>query len=251
MNFLQAVALGFIQGLTEFLPVSSSGHLVLGQKLFGILKPPILFDVMVHIGTLLSVLFYFKKRFLKINFRLLFLIFTASVPAGIVGLFLNNFIEEIFNSSLLVGFSLLFTAFLLLLTKNLKKQGFGFEKLAVLSAFVVGIFQSLAILPGISRSGSTIVGSRMVGLKRSSAFLFSFYIAVPAMLGALVLQLPGISKNMAEFNFALIGMFISFFVGLLALKILEKVLLKGKLFYFAYYCLGLGLLVVLGNLLAF
>ncbi len=247
MNLLSAVILAVIQGLTEFLPVSSSGHLVLGQKLLGFSSPPILFDVMLHMGTLAAVLLYFYKRFIKLKIKLIILIIIGSVPAGIVGVFLNNFIEEIFNSLILVGVCLLATGLFLLSTKLIKKNGIDFSSLNWKKALVIGFAQAVAILPGISRSGSTIVAGRWQGLKREAAFLFSFYLAVPAMLGALILQLPDIADNLQEFKLGMVGLVVSFVTGIMSLWLLEKTVLRGKLYYFGFYCLGLGLLVLIGE----
>jgi len=246
MNYIEAVALGILQGLTEFLPVSSSGHLVIGQKLIGLSQPPILFDILVHLGTLLSVVVYFKNRFLKLKAKIILLIIIGTIPAGLVGLFLNHYIERIFDSLAGVGFSLLITSILLFSTKFIKDKFKQFNKLNWKNALFIGCFQALAILPGVSRSGSTIVAGLSQGLSRKNAFIFSFYLAVPAILGALVLQIPDIADlDSQSLNLGLIGTLTAFIFGLLSIKILEKVVYKGKLYYFAAYCLILGLLVLL------
>jgi len=247
VTLFKAVFLGIVQGLTEFLPVSSSGHLVIGQKLLGFKQPPVFFDVLVHLGTLAAVLFFFWSEFKKINLTKIWLVAGGTIPALIVGLLLNNYTETIFNSLTLVGVCLLVTAVLLFSTRKMKKEKLDFSQLKFSQAFIIGCFQALAILPGISRSGSTVVAGLGQGLKRRSAFAFSFYLAVPAMIGALVLQLPQICANSGQLELGLVGMLTAAFSGFLSLKMLEKTVLKGKLFYFAFYCLFLGLIVLLGS----
>lgn len=244
MSVWQSLFLGLLQGLTEFLPISSSGHLVLGQKFFG-LKPPIFFDILVHFGTLLAIIFYFFQEFNKLKSKkFLSLLIVGSLPAGIIGLFLREKLEMIFDSYLVVGFSFLIAALLLFSTRFLKNQTKDIDKIGFREAFLIGCFQALALLPGVSRSGATIVAGLTVGLKRKEAFSFSFFLAIPAILGALFLETfkKGIGEDPTV---GLIGMLAAFFSGLLALKILQKVIKKGKLFYFGFYCLFLGVLVLL------
>lgn len=246
MNSIQAVALGVLQGLTEFLPVSSSGHLVIGQKLFSLSKPPVFFDILVHIGTLLAVLIFFRKQFFKVSAKTVGLIFIGTIPAGLVGLFLDKYTEIIFNSLFSVGISLLITALLLFSTKFIKKSDKNFSQLKWIDALFIGCFQALAIFPGISRSGSTVVPGLWRGLERETSFAFSFYLAVPAILGALVLQIPEIFNNDNQLNMGLIGLITAAVSGFVSLKLFEKIVLKGKLFYFGMYCfiLGIGVLLV-------
>ncbi len=257
MSWFQVFFLSIVQGLTEFLPVSSSGHLVLFQKIFG-LEPPVLFDVFVHVGTLGAILFYFKRELKKLiegifkkenkSLYFLFLIVVGTIPAVIVGLLLEKRIEVIFDSFRLVGISLLITGLLLLLTNIFKDK---LKKGKVVSsnwkdALFIGIFQALAILPGISRSGATISAGLFRRFGRDLAFKFSFFLAIPAIIGALILQIPDlVSSSSYLINQALIGMVIAGIVGFFALKILRKVLVSSKLHIFAIYCLLLGVGVLL------
>jgi len=247
MRVSQAVFLGLVQGLTEFLPVSSSGHLVIGQKLLKLSHPPVLFDILVHCGTLLAIVFYFNKRLINFykNINNLKLIILGSIPAALLGLLLNDYLETTFNSLLLVGLSLLATAGLLFSTRLVKKTNKDKEQLKAKDSFIIGCFQALALLPGISRSGSTIVSGLFRGLKKESAFLFSFYLGAPAMIGALILQVPNFSENSNQLGMGLIGLITAMFSGLLSLKLLEKVVIKGKLSYFGIYCLILGVAVLI------
>ncbi len=252
MSYSQAFVLSLVQGLTEFLPISSSGHLVLLQKFFSIDKPPVFFDIMVHVGTLGAVLFYFKNQLIKIlnelvrgerkSIALLAKIVIGSIPAGIVGLFLNQQIETLFSSSDLVGGALLVTAILLFSTKLIKKLTKSIEELSPNDAFIVGLFQALAILPGVSRSGSTIVGSLWRGIDRRTAFQFSFYLAIPAILGALFFQIPDFfNGSITNLGQGLLGMIIAGLVGYGALRLLEIFLLKASLWIFGFYCVILGI----------
>lgn len=245
MSGAQATVLGIIQGLTEFLPLSSSGHLVIGQKLLGFSKPPIAFDIFIHLGTLLAVLVFFRNKFLKISGKVFWLILIGSIPAGLVGLFLNQYLEIIFNSLLGVGLSLLITAGLLFSTRLIKKTNKNLGQLKQRKAFFIGCFQALAIFPGISRSGSTVVSGLWQGLKREDSFTFSFYLAVPAMLGALMLQIPQLLNDNDQLTMGLIGLMTAFLTGFLSLRLLKKVVLKGKLHYFGFYCLILGMILLL------
>lgn len=248
MTYPQAIFLAIIQGLTEFLPISSSGHLVISQKLLG-LKPPILFDILVHVGTLGTIIIYFWKPLLKISKQTVSMVVIGTIPAAVAGLFLQRYIAQIFDSLRLVGMTLLITAGLLFSScqfKSLNKQKRLFKYLKWKDALFIGIFQALAILPGISRSGSTIVFGLWRGFDRETAFRFSFYLAIPAILGALVLkskELMAYSSN--EIAQGLIGMLIAGIVGYFALRILESILKQAKLFWFGIYCLILGIIILL------
>ena len=245
MSYPQAIFLAIIQGLTEFLPISSSGHLVIFQKLFG-LKPPVLFDILVHVGTLGAIIAYFLKPLLKISKHTLLLVIIGTIPAIVVGLFLQRYITQIFDSLKLVGVALLMTAGLLLVSKRFKLLNRRFKYLKWQDALFVGIFQVLAILPGVSRSGSTIVAGLARKLDRETAFRFSFYLAIPAILGALALQIPDLIDGQVNYlSQGILGMIIAGAVGYEALKILEKTLLGAKFWLFGIYCLVLGIVILL------
>jgi len=240
MTFFQAIFLAVIQGLTEFLPVSSSGHLVVFQKLFG-LEPPVIFDILVHVGSLFAILIYFNKKF-KLTKKTVLLIVIATLPATIVGLFLNEFLEVIFNSLKLVGLALLINSFLLFSGKYYKKGKKTISQLSWLDALVIGLFQAVAILPGVSRSGSTIIAGLWRKAESKTAFYFSFYLAVPAILGALFLQIPDMTKvSTVYLSQGILGMLIAGIVGYFSLSILENVLKSTKLWLFGIYCFLLGL----------
>ena len=258
MNFFQSISLAAVQGLTEFLPVSSSGHLVLLQKLFGIEKTPVFFDVLLHLGTLGAVLLFFKREifFLFENWKkkinLWLLLFIGTMPAAFFGLVLNPKIELIFNSLELVGLMWIVAGILLLSTKKLTakqtKKSEKLEEIKLSDSLVVGLFQAVALFPGISRSGSTIVGGLSRNFSPKLALLFSFLLSVPAIFGAAILELKKVELGEINIGISLTSMLIAGIVGYFSLKLLRKVLISEKFFYFGYYCLVLGVAVCLFSL---
>ncbi|MFZ5365976.1 MAG: undecaprenyl-diphosphate phosphatase [Patescibacteria group bacterium] len=252
----QVIILAAVQGLTEFLPVSSSGHLVILQNFFGLTKPPVLFDILLHVGTLGAIFFYFRKGLAQImsglaqkkkeSVDILWVVFLGTIPAALIGWFFEREIELAFNSFQAVGLAFLFTAGLLFSSSLVKNKNRQFNQLKWLDALLVGLFQAVAILPGVSRSGSTIVSGLWRGLSSEAAFIFSFYLAIPAILGALVLKSGDLLVySQTELIQGLGGMIIAGVVGFFALKILEKTLKGTKFFWFGVYCLVLGIIVLL------
>lgn len=244
MNLLSSIFLGVLQGLTEFLPVSSSGHLVIAQELIpNFTQEGVLFDVFLHAGTVLAVLYYFRKSILKLTPKYLLLLLIGTIPAGIVGLFFSTPIEILFGKVSVVGFALLFTAILNFLTDklNVKKQ-----KISIKSSLLIGLAQAVAIIPGISRSGSTIFTGTNLGLKREKAAEFSFLLSVPAIIGANILQFfkygPDGIGNMGVY---LVGFLAAFISGLMAINLVLKLLLSNRFRIFSVYCLVLGASVLL------
>lgn len=254
MTIFQAIFLALVQGVTEFLPVSSSGHLVLFQKIFRISDPPVFFDVLLHVGTLLAILtFFWKDLFsLVIDWKekkniWLFLI-TGTIPAATVGFFLNSRVGEIFNSLPLLGASWIFFGLLLLLSDKLKPKICDLkrkrDKVVVGDGLVVGSFQALALLPGISRSGATIIGGLWQKFSRETAFKMSFFLSIPAIIGATVLKMKDSHLEGIASKEALAAVGLSAIVGYFSLKLLRKTLLSNKFYYFGFYCLILGILVL-------
>lgn len=254
MTWWQTIFLAVIQGLTEFLPISSSGHLVLFQKFFN-LEAPVLFDILVHVGTLFSIVIFFRKELLKIlkglfgkekdDWRIFELLIVGTIPAVIVGLFLQKNINQIFNSLTLLAVFFLVTGLLLLSTLWLKsKNQKNFKKIGWLDALIVGLFQAVAIFPAISRSGATLVGGLLRKIDRQTAFQLSFFLAIPAILGALILQIPDLLNNSSNLTAqSLLGMFLAGLVGYFSLKFLKKVLLNSRLWLFSFYCFFLSILI--------
>jgi len=258
MSLSQSLLLAIVQGLTEFLPVSSSGHLVLLQKLFGIEKPPVFFDTLLHLGTLGAVLLFFKEEIFSLfdnwkkKIKLWRLIFFGTIPAAVFGLILSSKIELIFNSLKLFGLMWIVFGILLLSTKKLINKKSGkiekLEEIKLSDSLVVGFFQAFALFPGISRSGSTIFGGLSRNFSPKLALLFSFLLSVPAIIGAVILELKKVELGEINIGISLTSMLIAGFVGYFSLKMLKKVLESEKLFYFGFYCLFLGLIVLIFNL---
>ncbi|MCR2032266.1 undecaprenyl-diphosphatase UppP [Anaerofustis stercorihominis] len=275
MTTIQAIILGIVQGLTEFLPVSSSGHLVILQNFMGISEGSLEFAIVLHLGTLLAVViaYYesiwnmFKQFFLmladlitlkgpcfeKSKYRkYIVYILMASIPAGIVGVLFEDFISEKFGSIIIVGFTLLITGVLLVLGDALGKNNRGhIENVGAGKAFIIGIFQMFAITPGISRSGSTIVGGLLSGLKKEEAVEFSFLMSIPAVLGSLLLKIKDIISIGATTSFVplIIGFFCSLVIGYFSIVLLNNIVKKGKLYYFSIYCWIVGLALIIYQVL--
>ncbi|MBN1560226.1 undecaprenyl-diphosphate phosphatase [candidate division KSB1 bacterium] len=267
MDVGKAFLLGIVQGLTEFLPISSSGHLVLGKHLLGLHEQGIEFEVFVHFGTLLAVLTIFSKdighlfkAFFGIfsasfrekglrgyyqenaDFRLLIFLVVASVPAAILGLSLQDQIETAFSSPRFACSMLIITAVILFLTRFVRKTG---ESLTLRNTLMMGIAQAVAILPGISRSGATISTGLYQKVDGPEAARFSFLLAVPAVLGATAIKSvelveSGVGGDM--FMQLAVGMIAAYIAGFLAIESLLAIVGRGKLYWFAPYCLLVGVL---------
>ena len=247
MNFLDALILGILQGITEFLPVSSSGHLVLGQKLLGINVPGNAFEVILHIGTLMSILVVFWPDIHRllggINDphvrRYIFNLVLGTTPAIIVGLSLKDQVALMFDNAHSVALALIITGILLIFSKwFLNKK----SDLTLVKGFCIGFAQALAIIPGISRSGVTICAGLMIGLSTEEAARFSFLLAIPAIAGAGLLTAIDIDKISIGMDVMAVGLLSSFLVGLVALKWLLNLLKTGKFYWFGVYCLLVGII---------
>lgn len=273
MEIYQAIILGVLQGLTEFLPVSSSGHLVLGQLYFGITESALAFDISVHMGTLAAVLVvYFsdiramlaavfacigrvfsgKPADIRGDKHLVFIlmILVGSVPTALIGLFLKQFEHVLFASSLLVGCMLITTGFILWTSRRFFQTDTAASPLDVKRAVLIGVGQGLAVMPGISRSGTTIAFGMFAGLDRTTAAKFSFLMSVPAIVGAELLSLRESFAMGQHIDSAMIwGTLAAFITGLAALKLLLKLVHTGKFHIFAPYCWLAGILALLSNLL--
>lgn len=238
MSLIQTLVLAFVQGVTEFLPISSDGHLNLVQHLFGF-APSLTFDIFLHLATFFSVLFFFRNR-IKYFFSNLPFIIVGSIPVIIVGFFFKDHLSTIFEAPRLLPFFFLITAAYALATKFIKKQD---KNITYLSALIIGTFQALALLPGVSRSGGTIFSALLMGLSPLNAFNFSFSLFIPASAGAILLELKDIlSPSILTLN-NLIAFVLAFFVGIVALRFLEKILSSHKFWYFGIYTLILSLLL--------
>lgn len=251
-DYLQAVLLGIVQGIAEFLPISSSGHLVICGALWHELtgqtasaEEDMALNVALHLGTLFSILWVYRRDLwaLASNGRLIAAIAIATLPAAAVGLRFKDQIEVVFSTPLIAGLGLLVTAALLVLGQRLEHGERNLEGVTPGRALAIGAFQAVALLPGISRSGSTIAGGLFVGLKRDAAAAFSFFIAIPAIGGAAVLTFKDVLTQEAVPDNAgplLVGAATSFVIGVLALEGLLRVIARGKLHWFAAYCVVAG-----------
>ncbi|MFH2142307.1 MAG: undecaprenyl-diphosphate phosphatase [Bacteroidota bacterium] len=258
MNWLEAIILGLLQGLTEFLPVSSSGHLELGKAILGIEgKDSILFTVAVHGATVASTIVIFWKDILKLLKGLflfkwneetiyIFKIFLSLIPVAIVGFLFKDFIEQFFNGGnvVFVGFMLLFTGTLLAFAYYKKSKE---KNISYLDSIIIGIAQAIAVIPGISRSGTTIATGLLLGNKREFVAKFSFLMVLIPIIGENVRDLIN-----GEFNAnseigttpLLIGFIAAFISGLFACKWMINLVKKGKLIYFSIYCFIIGLIAI-------
>jgi undecaprenyl-diphosphatase len=266
MDWFQSLILGIIQGLTEYLPVSSSGHLAIGQALFGLNDPDanLAFTVTVHVATVLSTCVILWKEIAWIfsdlfkwkwneGTKYAFNILVSMIPIGIVGLFFKDQIDELFKGDLLiVGICLMVTASLLAFSYYAKPRQR--EKISPLHAFIIGISQAIAALPGISRSGSTIATGLLLGNKKERLAQFSFLMVIPPILGEALLDTKeiaekGVSVAMGGLSpiALIIGFLASFIVGCIACKWMINVVKRGKLIWFAAYCVAAGLLAILLN----
>jgi len=242
MSYASALYFGFLQGLTEFLPVSSSGHLLLFRSLFAPYDSPLLLDIVLHAGSLLAIIYFFRQVvFSKKNVNLLMPLFVGSLPAVLVGLLVYQRFQSIFSSPQLLGFTFLLTSLLLALFHRLPWGKISLTNIPSLNAFIVGVFQSIAILPGVSRSGSTIFAGHFQKLNQQAAFAFAFLLAIPAILGSLILSLKdGLVLGRVHPGPVLVGFLVSFASSLFALQLLQLLMKKKNLVIFSVYTFLLG-----------
>ncbi len=244
MNMLSAIILGLVQGLTEFLPVSSSGHLVIVQSLSpGFSQPGVLFDVIVHLGTMLAILVFFRFRILSLKPAFLGLIVIASIPVGLVGFIFSDFVESFFNSTTIVGIALLVTAYMNWQTD----KSWGRRKdVGKVDAFFVGLAQAFAIIPGISRSGSTIFAATALGVDKREAAEFSFLLSIPAIAGASIYQFMKYGgKGGLSLGVYFAGFVAAFVFGLIAIGLAIRFLTEKRFKFFTFYCFAVGLAALL------
>ncbi len=248
MDYFQAVVLAIVEGLTEFLPVSSTGHLIIVSSFFGIAQESFtkLFTIVIQLGTILSVLvLYWKRFFQSIDFYLK--LFVAFLPAVVLGLLFSDLIDELLESPLVVAISLIIGGFILLKVDEWFKSS-SEEKISYLTALKIGFFQTLAMVPGVSRSGASIVGGMTQGLLRTTAAEFSFFLAVPTMLGATLKKTydyyqDGFVLSSEQINLLIIGNVIGFLVAILAIKSFIGYLSEHGFKVFGYYRIIFGIFI--------
>ncbi len=281
MNIFQAILLGIVQGVAEFLPISSSGHLALMQNAFGLQEVPAFFDVLLHFGTLVSICIVFRKDLAELWFsfvglfrkkegqhtsiparRLLLMLIIACLPLVAV-VFFSDAVESMMGNSLLIGLALIGTGVVLFLSDRVAK-GTKTEKDAKMTdALFVGVCQAIAIIPGLSRSGMTITGGLTRRFSRNFAVRFSFLLAIPAILGGTLVSLIKTLKpaadqvgsavqstnNLIDWPVYLIGAIVAGVVGYFAINLIRHLVNKGRFGGFAYYCIGLGIIAILAYLI--
>lgn len=260
MLLFEIVTLAIVQGIGEFLPISSSGHVVVLAALFDQIGQPIpdklTINVVLHLGTLLAIVVFYRRRILALlgpDRRLIGLVLVGSIPAAIVGLGLKLRLEDALENPLLAGLMFPVTGVMLIWARRMGAGGRICRELSLRQAILIGCFQALAILPGISRSGSTIVAGLAAGLDRNEAATFSFLLAIPAIAGAGVIECLHLFRRSAEGtspDALFVGAGLSFAVGLISLWWLIRWLEQGKLHYFAWWLFLLGPTVVVWQILA-
>lgn len=272
MTITEGILLGLIQGLAEFLPISSSGHLAILQYVFGIKGEQVLsFAVLLHFGTLVSLFAVYYKDIWQLILELIatikdlltgkglgmknnetrrlgVMILVATVPTAMIGLLFNDFFEGLYHSLTAIGIALLITGTILWLVERMKPKGKSLREMTLLDAILVGLFQSVAIAPGISRSGATIVGSLFTGLNRPFAVKFAFLISIPSIMGAVILEAPdafayGIDSSILVPILA--GVVVAAVSGFLAIKTMIRLVSNRTLHLFSYYTWAVGILVLL------
>ena len=277
MNVFQAILMGIVQGIAEFLPVSSSGHLAIFQNLLHIeTDTGLLFDVLLHLGTLLAIFavfwrdiwrliveFFgiiadFFRRFsdpdlivLSSGYRkFVLLIIVSTIPTAILGYVGRSFVEYASTTLLIPGIGLLITSFLLFICDRIGDGRKGIKKITYLNAFEIGMVQGVATMPGISRSGATIAACLMLGVKKETAVKYSFIMSIPAVLGAVVLEMKdafGTKIPAGTLVSYIVGMVVAAIVGYFAIRFMIGVVRRKKYIYFSIYCLVVGIIAIIGH----
>ena len=266
MTLIEALVLGLVQGLTEFLPISSSGHLVIVPRLLGWTKPPVAFDVLLHSASLMAVLIYFRREATEViqglvrpgpPRRFIWLLVVGTIPAALIGYFLESQISQVFGEPTTVAILLIFTATILAASETYARYRKGktsedairpsvselAQDLSLPKAFAVGCAQAFAILPGVSRSGSTIATGLFVGLSRTQAARFSFMLAIPILIGTSIYKIPDLSGSGIGAGAIIVGFVAGLISSYAAVAGMIGYLQKRGLYPFAVYCLVVGILL--------
>ena len=260
MSVFQSIFLGVLQGIAEFLPISSSGHLVVFRNFMALGEVPVLFDVLLHVATLFVVIIVFRKiiwELLKslghlavcriddndrVNLRVIAVILGASVFTAGLGFLIESF--DVVHKPRLVSILFLVTAAILLLTRFIRTEGAGYEKAGLKAAVITGIAQGLAVLPGVSRSGMTIAASLFSGIEKEKAGEYSFLLSIPAITGAILLEIKDLETlhNTVSPGVMAAGMLAAFAAGLISIVFLLKLIKRSKLYLFSFYLIPFGIL---------
>src|SRR3989338_7192777 len=247
VSWLQLITLSILQGITEWFPVSSSGHLAIFQNFFGFQS--LSFDIFLHLASIIAVVFVLKKEIINIlnikdrkNLKYLFLIILGTIPAGIIGLFFKTQIESFFSNLYYLGIFFIISGMLVYSTKFSKTRE---KKINFVDSLFIGIFQAIAILPGISRIGATISSGIFRGLKREEAVKFSFLLAIPVILGASLLELKDLAFSDISYQMLILSFTITLIVSIFTIKLLLKIVKSDKFYLFGIYNFVIGVLVLL------
>lgn len=259
MNLIEAIILGIVQGLTEFLPISSSGHLVIVQKLLGVDESSVMtFYIALHLASLFAVIFFYWKKVLEMIKRpfakLPMQIVVATIPAVILTFLFGDFIQDTYVNSALLGPGFIFTGLAIVVAEKIGNGRKGLTELKTTDSLMIGAAQGIALLPSVSRSGMTITTSLALGLEKGFAADFSFLMSIPPILGGALLDgldiMKGNTAPLENIGLAnlLVGMIAAGLTGLFAIKLMLAAVKKMKLKYFAYYVFALGILIIVGQL---
>ena len=252
VTLIEALFLAVVQGLTEWMPVSSSGHLVITQTVLG-LNPPLIFDVMLHVGTLIVVLTVFRKDIadiikavIKRDFeteegKLALFIVVGSVPIAIIGFVFYDFFKSLFSNLFAVGVAIIITGLVIFFSE----KRIGNRKMGILDSLLIGLAQAVTIIPGISRSGVTVATGLLRKIDKTKAFRYSFLLSVPAVIGATVMESRDLVLKNMDMAPVFLGATISMIVGYVSLKLLQKIVMNEKFHLFAYYCWTVGIAIIL------
>lgn len=272
IKLLKFILLAVIQGISEVLPISSSGHLQIVQEILGMDTSSLTVSIFLHLGSLVAMIVFYRKLIFSIignsakyvfkasernetnknALKLLFMIVIACIPAGLIGILFKSKIESIFANTIFIGINLIITGCLLFLQKYIKGKK-TLDTMNWLDAIVIGLFQAIGILPGISRSGITTIGGKVSKVQDEDAINFAFLLFIPVTLGTGLLEVVDIIKgdlvlSSNDILLYIVGIIVSGLVTYIALSLLLKIIKKGKLHYFAYYCFAVGLAVVIWQL---
>lgn len=250
MTLSQSVILGAIQGITEFFPVSSSGHLVIFQALFGLKEPQLAFDIFLHLGTIIAILIFFRKDIVSLfssDRKTGIFIVIASIPTFIIAILFKDIFEAFFSMPKLASCMLGVTGGWLILASIGQRNRAGAAKLNLFNSILIGIAQGIAIIPGISRSGATIATGMLSGLDGEKCVRFSFLLSVPAVLGAVLFKFQKIGEGLtgSEIFVFLAGGISAFVFGIAAIKVLLMAVKRKKLYIFGLYCILAGLIGII------
>lgn len=271
MDIISAIIIGLVQGLTEFLPVSSSAHLVFIQQALGVQQTNLAFDVLLHVGTLVAVFGYFYKDIIQMIIaffsslkdiingkfisevkrnpykKLAWLTIIATIPVGIVGVLFNKIVESAFSGVTIPAFFLLITGCLLYASERMSSGKIDVNNMGLKETIAMGCGQAIAVIPGLSRSGTTIATGLFAGLNKEFAAKFSFILSIPAILGAAVFQLKDIGNTNLELSACIAGFIVAAISGYLAISFLLKLIKERSLDIFAYYCWIIGIIILIGS----